>query len=255
MYHSNPAHRQDRWVIEDVLHGKRGGFFVEAGAGGHSNTEALETDFGWNGLGVEPHPERFAEVRAKRACHLENVCLTDKPTEVPFLLNHEAPGTSGIADTLSDSLKKLAYHERTTYQTIMLPGIPLADLLRKHNAPKEIDYLSLDVEGAEWLILKDFPFDEFSFTCMTIERGSADYPKLRKLLLEKGYRMVRYGRADDFWVHPRSGYRAPLKDLAHALIRRTAKAAKDQVRRVRDSAAPAIRTTQEPAPTDVAAAP
>ena len=36
--------------------------------------------------------------------------------------------------------------------------------------PKLIDYMSLDVEGAEYEILKNFPFDKFKFKSMSIER-------------------------------------------------------------------------------------
>jgi hypothetical protein len=36
-----------------------------------------------------------------------------------------------------------------------------------------IDYLSLDVEGAESLIMKHFPFDEYSFNIRTVDGGKA----------------------------------------------------------------------------------
>jgi hypothetical protein len=46
----------------------------------------------------------------------------------------------------------------------------LRSILKKFNAPSMIDYLSLDVEGAELFIMKDFPFDEHKFKLLTIER-------------------------------------------------------------------------------------
>jgi FkbM family methyltransferase len=222
-FYSHPEHQQDRWVIQDVLKGLRGGYFVEAGASEiGENTYALEAQFGWTGLLMEPHPGQFEIVRAKRHCIVDNVCLADVETEVEFVINHDRPGTSAIRESISDVQKKLFYSGGEATETIRIKAYPLADLLRRHGAPKRIDYLSLDVEGAEWLVLKDFPFDEYAFSCMTIERGSDDYLRLRAKLLGEGYRLVRIGSSDDFWVHPSVSYRAPFRDVLNTSIRRVA---------------------------------
>ena len=228
---SHPAHLQDRWVIDKVFKGKRNGYFVEAGAGGMSNTYLLETQFGWTGLAVEPHPGRFEEIKGKRNCILENVCLTDVEAEVEFVINHAAPGTSGIQGMIGNNILELAYHERGATEVTRVKGYPLAELLRKHGAPRRIDYFSLDIEGAEWLALKNFPFDEYAFSCMTIERGSNDYLNLRAKLLHEGYRLVRVGGADDFWVHPSVSYSSPLPDILNAWIRRLIQPVKARLRR------------------------
>ena len=54
----------------------------------------------------------------------------------------------------------------------------------KYNAPKIIDYLSFDVEGTEERVLKDFPFSEYTFLTMSIERPSE---KLKEMLNQNGY--------------------------------------------------------------------
>src|SRR5688572_18299968 len=191
-FHSNPRDGQDRWVIEAVLPGKRGGYFVEAGAGALSNTQALEEHFGWTGLAIEPHPGRFEEMKAVRPRSiLENVCLTNVEAEVEFLVNHTSPGSSAIRGAVGRELAREHYGPGAVTESIRLKGCPLWELLRKHGAPRRMDYLSLDVEGAEWMVLKDFPFDQYSFHCMTIERGADEYLRLRKKLLRQGYRLVR----------------------------------------------------------------
>jgi FkbM family methyltransferase len=237
-FYSNPRHGQDRWVIEDVLQGKRDGYFVEAGAGGLSNTYALESQFGWTGLAVEPHPGRFEEIRAKRRCALENVCLTDAAGEVEFVINHTAPWSSGIRGAVGEELERTHYRGGAVTETVRVRGCPLWELLRQHGAPRRIDYLSLDVEGAEWMVLKDFPFDEYSFACMTIERGADDYLRLRAKLLRESYRLVRVGRADDFWVHRDAGYRAPLRDLLNVALRRVVQPIKGRFRSCRRARKP-----------------
>ena len=55
-------------------------------------------------------------------------------------------------------------------------AIPLNDLLMKSNAPKVIDLISLDVEGAEIEVLKGIKHNEFRFKFICIE--CRDLPKL-----------------------------------------------------------------------------
>ena len=54
--------------------------------------------------------------------------------------------------------KKVGTHPKRRLKTV-----PLADLLKHADAPAEIDYLSLDVAGAEALVLDGFPFDRYTF--------------------------------------------------------------------------------------------
>ena len=219
-FYSNPKDGQDRWVVERVLPGKRGGYFVEAGAAPLSNTLALETHYGWTGIAVEPHPDAFEDVKRERRCITEQVCLSDAATEVEFVINKNVPWASGIRGTVGDDIQRAHYGEGAETETVRISGVPLWELLRRHNAPKRVDYLSLDIEGAEWIALKDFPFGEYSFNCMTIERGSRDYHRLRAKLLREGYRLVRIGRADDSWVHPDVPYEVPFKDRLNVAFRR-----------------------------------
>jgi hypothetical protein len=55
---------------------------------------------------------------------------------------------------------------------------------------------------------------------MTIERGANDYLRLRAKLLGEGYRLVRIGCTDDFWVHPSVSYRVPFREGLNTSIRR-----------------------------------
>ena len=74
----------------------------------------------------------------------------------------------------------------------------LEDVLRKHKAPYVIDYFSLDVEGYEYEIFKNFPFKEYTFLCLGVERPPEE---LHKLLEANGYRpRIRLGE-DLMYIH------------------------------------------------------
>ena len=74
----------------------------------------------------------------------------------------------------------------------------LVSILKNYNAPKIIDYLSLDVEGAEFDVLKNFNFTDYKFLSMTIERPSKE---LNDLLFRNNYVFVKNYKVDTFYVH------------------------------------------------------
>ena len=224
-FYSDPEHQQDRWVMLEVFPGKRDGFFVDAGAGPdgiqESNTYAMETQLGWKGICIEALPERYEAIKQNRSCYVQQAALWDESTELTFTLNQDLPGTSGVLDEMNKPNRERFYPQGVSCQEIKLQAMPLADILRKYNAPKHIDYLSMDIEGAEYRALHNFPFDEYSFGCMTIEKASAKLVKIRQLLLSQGYRLVNVKGPDDFWVHPSVGYQLPLtQKLAVSLRQR-----------------------------------
>jgi len=213
---------QSRWVIERVFHHKRDGYFVEAGASVgtiSSNTYVLERDYGWRGLCVEPHPDSYVELVKNRRCATVNCCLTAENTAVEFLMNPDIPGTSGIRDTLAPNVKDAFYQEGKQYSAIEVRGRPIWELLRENDAPSTVDYFSLDIEGAEYEAMKDFPFGEFVFAAMTIERGSKDYLKLRALMRKNGYRLAAVEAMDDFWVHLSTPYRVGIAERTQIAAR------------------------------------
>jgi len=86
------------------------------------------------------------------------------------------------------------------------------DLLKKHNSPKVIDYISIDTEGSEWEIIKNFDFDKYTFLTITIEHNyyrkthwdkkeKIKRDKIRKLLLGKNYILHTKQSNEDWWIN------------------------------------------------------
>jgi FkbM family methyltransferase len=193
---------QDRWVIDEVFHGKRGGFFLELGAVDgfqESNTYVLEKRFGWQGLCIEAHPALFRRLTKKRSCTCVPYAVDAEHGRVEFMLSGQ---TSGViaeeSDNSPERRPKSIQAARTKGQIVSVETWPLDALLDKYGAPRTIDYFSFDVEGLETRILRGFPFHKYTFLSMTIERPT---PELNQLLFRNGYHFVRNSIYDTFYVH------------------------------------------------------
>lgn len=188
---------QDRWVIEEVFHFKKRGFFVDIGAADGrllSNTFVLEKFLKWNGICIEANPIKYKDlVETRKDSITLNVCLDFTNHVVDFRYDNDL--FSGIVDTDTDNKPQSHFCPagilRMTTKT-------LEQVLDEFHAPKVIDFLSIDVEGAETRILKNFPFHRYTFLAMVIENPS---PELDAILRQNGYVFVRNNPCDFYYVH------------------------------------------------------
>lgn len=196
---------QDLWVLEQTGY-KHGGFFVEFGATDGvllSNTYLLEQEFGWSGICAEPNPGFFEKLKKNRSCITAPDCIGPvSGAEVEFILADEYGGFSEFADSDNHAARRAAY--RQNGQVLNLTTISLDDFLKSHNAPKSIDYLSIDTEGSEYAILSEFPFSEWNIRFITVEHNNTPMrEKIRVLLEGQGYSRTEQ-QWDDWYAKPES---------------------------------------------------
>lgn len=180
---------QDIWVLEKTNY-KRGGFFVEFGATDGvllSNTWLLEKKFGWTGICIEPNPKFYEQLKINRSCRVGNQCISCKSKEKVKFIFADAYGRDiRYANDDIHSEKRDAY--LTEGHVAVLTTISLHDLLIQYQAPKTIDFLSIDTEGSEYEILSSFPFDRWDIQLLTVEHNYTERRKdIRKLLEGHGY--------------------------------------------------------------------
>jgi|694.fasta_scaffold39783_7 FkbM family methyltransferase len=194
---------QDLWVLEK-LNWKQGGFFVEFGATDGvllSNTWLLEKSFQWQGICAEPNPKFFEQLRRNRTCHLSSACVHRASGEkMRFVL---ADVYGGLADYAKDDehfAKRVAYEENG--EVMEVETISLMDLLDQYNAPRKIDYLSIDTEGSEFTILEGIDWERYRFSCITVEHNfAAQRQQISTLLLANGY-VQHEAQWDDWYFKP-----------------------------------------------------
>ena len=190
--------RQDE-IVSALLRRKRNGYFIDLAANDAvkiSNTFALENLYDWTGLCVEPNPMYWSGL-SYRKCHVVGAVIgASNMEEVQFKYPNRAGPKGGIVGERFDNKQPSKYGEDHTRYTVTL-----RDVFQRFGTPKVIDYLSLDVEGAEEFILQSFPFDEYQFTVLTVERPSVT---LKSLLETNDYvflKLLKQNSGETIWVH------------------------------------------------------
>ncbi|MEP6443791.1 MAG: FkbM family methyltransferase [Hyphomicrobiales bacterium] len=195
---------QDIWALW-VLNGLHDGYFVEFGAtdGHDTNNSFLLEATGWSGIVAEPSPMFHTSLQANRNCHVSTECIwTESNQQIEFCFLPETPARSHInapqLKTESDSNQ-----ETKTATFFQVPTIRLNDLLDRHDAPRVIDFISIDTEGSEFDILSDFDFSNHQFRTIAVEHNfSESREKIAALLEPLGYTRLfsNLSHVDDWYV-------------------------------------------------------
>ena len=175
---------QDVTVV-DVLNGKKRGFFVDLASNAWSklsNTILLEVAHQWRGLCLEPNPEYLRGLLENRRCIVVTNPVSRRMNDTVVFRFDEA--MSGIVASEMDNLENDAAASRRNKTERTLTTVTLAAVLQRFNAPHDIDYLSLDVEGAEALVLENFDFKRYRFRTITVERPTLI---VHTILVRNGY--------------------------------------------------------------------
>ena len=177
---------QDRFVLDFFVTGFQG-FYVDIGAYDgieFSNTYVLEKNYGWSGLAVECDPAIVGLLAKNRNCDIDTRAVWREDNNEVIFKTVEGGKLSGIVDTLTH--KKAL--EREGYVS-SIRTVSLKTLLDEHKCPKHINYMSLDVEGAELDVLESFDFS-YTFDVVSIEH-LRDKDKIIEIMLKHGYRIEK----------------------------------------------------------------
>jgi FkbM family methyltransferase len=193
---------QDLFVLS-MTDEKKGGYFVEFGATNgitFSNSWLLEKSFGWEGILAEPAQCWHAELRANRNCKIETNCVWGTGGE-RLEFNEVSSRELSTINVFSEGDGFSS--ERKNGKVYFVETISLNELLEKHGAPHEIDYLSVDTEGSELTILSNFDFSKYKINIITVEHNfTENREKIHSLLKLNGYKRMfeKFSNWDDWYV-------------------------------------------------------
>jgi FkbM family methyltransferase len=142
----------DLFYKDVIFPGKKDGYFVEVGALDGmimSQSYLFEKLLNWKGIVVEPNPVWKDALFLHRDCNISTEAISDKQGVATFECR-EIPAFSGLKSSVNDARMSDIINE------FDVKTITLCDLFDKFNAPEEIDWVSIDTEGAELVILQKF---------------------------------------------------------------------------------------------------
>ncbi|WP_373476300.1 FkbM family methyltransferase [Sphingorhabdus sp.] len=186
-------------ILDFLLEGKENGFFIDIGANHpeyNSNTYYFELKKKYEGVAFDPL-QKYAKLwKSKRPrTRFENVALGASKGEVSFF-EHE--NTDGWQDQLSFTSDSPLFDRAT----MVGKSVKVMRLDEINGLPQDVDFLSLDVEGAEIPVLHGLG-NAIRPRIMLVENcfGVSGKKDIRDLVLSMGYRFVfRISYIDDLYI-------------------------------------------------------
>lgn len=190
---------QEQFVLKHFKNKENGTFIELGGLDGirHSNTYQLENKYNWHGLIIEPSPSLYEELKQNRNVYTENKLVGDtKKDNIDFLYIEDKTkciGLQGIPDHYNDNHIKRINRELGDYKSkiIQLEMDTLQSLCDKYNLVN-IDYLSLDVEGSELIVLQGIDFSKLNIKMIGVEINYEENKKnIFDLLIKNNYKFEK----------------------------------------------------------------
>jgi FkbM family methyltransferase len=176
--HKLYSQHDEELIIRHFFDDKKGGVFLDVGCWDWkegSTTLFLEEQLGWSGIGVDAQ----GEVRAGYEEHrprttFKNYIVTDHSGSTEKL--YVAGQISSINEHHVDQFPGAEWYEP---EPIQVPAITLDDLLTKEGVA-HIDFLSMDIEGAEPKALAGFDIQKYAPSLVCIESS----PEIRDAIMQ-----------------------------------------------------------------------
>lgn len=176
-----------------------GGTFLEIGAvdgHGESNTWIFESCLGWQGVLIEAHPLSFARLRRNRPRSL-NLRMAACHTDGWVDFTARASSTAGVVTIVANSTRRQSQlaiareqHRRVEIKTSHVECGPLGPRVRALGVHR-LDFVSIDVEGAETLVTESLIVPGLSLGVVLVEvRNDGQRPQQISRLLGCGMRYV-----------------------------------------------------------------
>lgn len=210
---------QDKYLEENVFKGFKNGFFVDVGAHDGisiNNTLYFETKNNWTGINIEPLPEVFKKLEKNRPKCINLNLAVDNVSEDMLESTAEFYMNTGYTEMISGltnyfdprHLNRLNNENRqkgSHTQKIMVKTKSLKKIFEENNVT-HINYLSIDVEGAEFPVILSIDFNKVFIDIIGFENNYNDVSvPIIKYLNSKGFNVIKRS-LDIFMINKNSKF-------------------------------------------------
>ena len=170
-----------------------------------SNTHFLENYSKWKGVLGEPDPQWHEQLKKNRPdSKIITKCIWKKTGETLDFLSSD----NGVLSTINsfrysdkDSMSENSKLRNNKFKNFKIESISLNDLIRDEFNDMAPSYISVDTEGSEFEILKNFDFKRFKPILFTVEHNyTINQKKIDDLMSINNYvRIFRKITSFDAW--------------------------------------------------------
>jgi len=149
-------------------------------------------DLGWNAIFIEPVKEYCDEVKISHKNNLDRIKIVNL-------------AASDINEELYLSMGDIVSHNQTTSKKYTWIGRKIyskktSEILSEHDCPKEIDIMSIDVEGFEAKVLQGLNFNIHTPKILIVETNIINSSEIEKLL-PSTYKKIKEDSLNTVWVN------------------------------------------------------
>jgi len=209
-------YKQDEYLETTIFKGYKEGFYVDVGSHDGvslNNTLYFERNNNWRGINIEPIKGVFDKLVANRSADRNtniNCAICNYDGEADFYLNEGyTEMLSGIIENYDarhlERLKNENTEMSATTQVVKVNTKRLQTILDEHEV-SHIHYLSIDVEGAEFEVIKSIDFDKVFVDVIVFENNYEEVSiPIIQYLIKKGFKVVKVS-TDIFMINLQSQF-------------------------------------------------
>lgn len=191
--------------VQNILK-KDKGYFVDIGANDGitgSNSMLLEEN-GWDGILVEPNPNLLQVLKTNRPKSKIYEYVVSDLKKVKFYCVVGEGNLHGLSRMdQNEEFEAHVEQHQGKIEEHEIDCITLDLLFKKAQAPKDLDFLSIDVEGHELTVLNTLNFEQYRPKLICLEDNSkGECFKCHEFLNDKGYVFIARTGVNDWYALP-----------------------------------------------------
>lgn len=172
------AQNMEDLLLKRVFRGKKNGFYIDIGAHDPeelSMTNLFYSHFEWRGINIEPNPENFAKFISARSEDVNlNLAISSSQGRA-ILYSPKGSTPSGFSATVLASLTEENAREAGDKFNLAIEEHSVQTDTLEHiceqycQGGKQIDFMSIDTEGHDLIVLKSGNFNIYRPTVLVVE--------------------------------------------------------------------------------------
>ncbi|GAA5158357.1 FkbM family methyltransferase [Amycolatopsis dongchuanensis] len=190
-------------VLARVFAGQSTGRYVDIGACDPVEDSVTKHfyDIGWRGINIEPLPVKADQLRAARPEDTTlQVAVGAEPGKATLHVVNDGLGRSTLDGELAGQYRE---DQHWQVEDLEVEVVTLAEVLDEH--PGAVDFLKIDVEGAEQDVIEGAAWDRHRPRVLVVEATAPGVPTptyggWEPVLLDSGYRCVLFDGLNRFYA-------------------------------------------------------